>query len=609
MGGWMGYHGAMMRSEQDLVPYTTGRLDGSPVLVMAPHPDDEVFGCGGVIAQAVRSGASVRVVVLTDGAAQGDPATRRAEALEAAHRLGVGEPEFWGLADRSLCPDDPDLINRVRSLLVEAAPNILLLPSPAEIHPDHRALALLVYGVIQSATPGDELQNALQATRLATYEVSAVLRPNLLVDVSAEWETVLSAADAYASQLEKHAYVEVMDGIAQARCLTLPRAVRRAEAYHVVDPRYIRSHSATEWAAAQGPIVGLESAVEAAPLDVVVRTRNRPQLLLQALDSIALQLHPPRRVIVVNDGGESVAEICGSWSASLEIDPVLIELDESRGRAGAAQVGLESATAPHIVFLDDDDLMYPDHLLALGQAIARGVLAPYVDAVQGHWRTAGDGQIEQDFRHRTFGGDFDAARFELLNHIPLPCIAIPRELALDVGGFDSELDLYEDWDLLLRLVRRTPLTYVPKVTCEYRMIEGSGEITGANPPGSPGQLAALQKIWRRHGLLADGDRLAAAVMSLVAARDRASEHARIRDEELVEARGARDGVEAELRRVRREGERLATKIEDLKDRLSERDGLAAEVTRLNAVLEMVYASRTWRLKEFLNSLLGRSQKR
>jgi chromosome segregation ATPase len=98
-------------------------------------------------------------------------------------------------------------------------------------------------------------------------------------------------------------------------------------------------------------------------------------------------------------------------------------------------------------------------------------------------------------------------------------------------------------------------------------------------------------------------------MSLVAARDRASEHARIRDEELVEARGARDGLEAELRRVRREGERLATKIEDLKDRLSERDGLAAEVTRLNAVLEMIYASRTWRLKESLNSLLGRTQKR
>jgi chromosome segregation ATPase len=102
-------------------------------------------------------------------------------------------------------------------------------------------------------------------------------------------------------------------------------------------------------------------------------------------------------------------------------------------------------------------------------------------------------------------------------------------------------------------------------------------------------------------------------MSLVAARDHASEHARIRDEELVEARGSRDGVEAELRRVRREGERLATKIEDLKERLAEleagRGGLEAEVTRLNAVLEMIYASRTWRLKELVNSLLGRSQKR
>ena len=59
----------MMRSEQEVIPYTAGRLEGSPVLVLAPHPDDEVFGCGGALVQAVRNGTPVRVVVLTDGEA------------------------------------------------------------------------------------------------------------------------------------------------------------------------------------------------------------------------------------------------------------------------------------------------------------------------------------------------------------------------------------------------------------------------------------------------------------------------------------------------------------------------------------------------------------
>jgi LmbE family N-acetylglucosaminyl deacetylase len=600
----------MMRSEEDLIPYSPGRLEGSPVLVLAPHPDDEVFGCGGAVVQLLRAGSEVRLVVLTDGAAQGDPTIRRTEALEASVRLGLEEPDFWELADRSLRPDDGDLADRLRALMKDLAPQLILMPSPAEIHPDHRAVAVLVYSLLQSTTAGGELHDALQATRIATYEVSAVLRPNLLVDVSAEWETVLSAAEAYASQLDIHPYVEVMDGMARSRCFTLSTGVRRAEAYHVVDPRYVRTHSAAEWAAAQGPSDGLEDAGEAAAIDVIVRTKNRPHLLREALASIRAQLHPAHKVIVVNDGGESVADLCSSDENGLDLE--LVELEASRGRSAAAQTGLECATASHVAFLDDDDLMYPDHLLVLGKAVARGVSAPYVDAVQGLWRMNDSGDLEQVSRHRTFGGDFDQSRFDLVNHIPLPCVAIPRELALEVGGFDPELDLYEDWDLLLRLVERSPLVYIPKVTCEYRMIEGSGEITGANPPGSPGQLAALEEIWRRHGLLEDSGKLASAVMSLVAARDRAAEQARIRDEQLMESRGSKGGLEAELNRVRAEGERLAIKNEALKQRLGEleaaRDGFKAEAERLEAVLEMITTSRTWKLKEFINSLLGRTQR-
>jgi LmbE family N-acetylglucosaminyl deacetylase len=605
----MGYHNGMMRSEEDLIPYTPGRLDGSPVLVLAPHPDDEVFGCGGAVVQSVRAGAEVRLVILTDGAAQGDPTIRRAEAIEAAARLGLAEPEFWGLADRSLEPDDADLADRMRALLIDFKPEIILLPSPSEIHPDHRAVAVLVYSLMQSAEPGGELHGAQQSTRLATYEVSAVLRPNLLVDVSAEWDTVVAAGEAYASQLEVHPYIEVMDGMARSRRLTLPSGVSRAEAYHVVDPRYVRTHSAAEWAAAQGPSFGLEDAGEAAALDVVVRTKNRPHLLREALDSIKVQLHPARKVIVVNDGGESVQSVCSA--EELGIDFELIELEESRGRAAAAQVGLECASTSHVVYLDDDDLMYPDHLMVLAKAVAQGIVAPYVDAVQGQWRMTDSGNLEQVFRHRTFGGEFDQDLFQLVNHIPLPCVAIPRELSQEIGGFDAEIDMYEDWDLLLRLVKRTPLVHIPRVTCEYRMIEGAGGVTGSNPPGSPGQLAALEAMWKRHGLFDDRGKMVAGVMALIAARDRAAEAARVRDEELLEARGGKGGLEAEYKRVRAEGERLAIKNEELKQRLSEaeaeRDRCTAENERLNAVVDMITNSRVWKLKEFFNRLLGRTQ--
>jgi LmbE family N-acetylglucosaminyl deacetylase len=50
------------------IPYQTSKLpQAQRVLVLAPHPDDEIFGCGGALALYVQLGAQVDVVVVTDG--------------------------------------------------------------------------------------------------------------------------------------------------------------------------------------------------------------------------------------------------------------------------------------------------------------------------------------------------------------------------------------------------------------------------------------------------------------------------------------------------------------------------------------------------------------
>ncbi len=240
-----------MRLESELIPYAPGRLEGSPVLALAPHPDDEVFGCGAVLVQAVRAGAAARIVVLTDGGAQGDPEARYAESRAAAADLGLPEPEFWGLADRSLDPGDPALNRRLTELLREVRPVVVLAPSTAELNPDHRALAYGVYRVLRELDVGC-------APDLACYEVSGFLRPNLLVDVTAEWPEVLAAARRFGSQNEILPYLEVMDAIATARRLTLPPHVERAVALHLSSTAAICATTLAEWAAAQGPTAGME---------------------------------------------------------------------------------------------------------------------------------------------------------------------------------------------------------------------------------------------------------------------------------------------------------------------------------------------------------------
>ncbi len=268
-----------MRSEHELVPYAPGRLEGDPVLVLAPHPDDEVFGCGGFLAGAAEEGRSLRVVILTDGAAQGEAETRRRESLEAAALLGIPEPAFAGLPDRGLAPDLGELEAVVRRELRESGARLVLAPSPAEVHPDHRALALVTYRCL--AETGQ--------AALATYEVSAVLHPNVLLDVTPVWSRVQRAAQAFSSQLAVHPYLEVLEALATARRLTLGAGVHRAEAYFQVPPEFPASHTAMEWAALQGPSAGLETpdrwAVEAEELAARLRSE---------LDGCRRRLHDAR---------------------------------------------------------------------------------------------------------------------------------------------------------------------------------------------------------------------------------------------------------------------------------------------------------------------------
>lgn len=91
------------------IPYKTAAMIGvGPVLVLAPHPDDEVFGCGGAIMRHVAQGEHVHVVIVTDGGAlpgehsdrESYVGVRQQESIRASGILGYGPPEFWGLPDR-----------------------------------------------------------------------------------------------------------------------------------------------------------------------------------------------------------------------------------------------------------------------------------------------------------------------------------------------------------------------------------------------------------------------------------------------------------------------------------------------------------------------------
>ena len=127
------------------------------MLIVAPHPDDEVFGAGGTLHLAARAGAQVLPVVLADGHGgvdgQAAAAEREAESRRGCSLLGLAEPLFLRLPSAAL-RGDPTAAGRALAAACGTRFDVVVVPSPLERHATHRAalLAALCAGLGDSAT-------------------------------------------------------------------------------------------------------------------------------------------------------------------------------------------------------------------------------------------------------------------------------------------------------------------------------------------------------------------------------------------------------------------------------------------------------------------------
>jgi glycosyltransferase involved in cell wall biosynthesis/LmbE family N-acetylglucosaminyl deacetylase len=162
-------HGSLRRYSRDGLARVlarqarpSGDTDGHSAMVFAPHPDDEVLGCGGTIAMKRRLGAPVTLVWMTDGRRSHsrfiDPdklgAARRAEAVASARALGVGEQDivFLGLPPGASWREGADAVARVGALIEELAPQEVYIPYRGDTHEDHRATRQVVRSALRSCT-------------------------------------------------------------------------------------------------------------------------------------------------------------------------------------------------------------------------------------------------------------------------------------------------------------------------------------------------------------------------------------------------------------------------------------------------------------------------
>lgn len=606
-----------MLIEAESIPYEPSQLRGERLLVLAPHPDDEVIACGGLLALHLRERRAVRIVVATDGAEAGMGELREEESHRGVARLGEGATlVFLRFPDRAL---GDDAAERLREQLLDFRPDLILVPSPVEIHPDHLALSRVFCELVQR---DETLFAQLAVAKVAFYEVSSPLRPNVIVDISEVAEAKYAAIAEHASQVALRDYVAYARGLNAYRAMTLPAAAKFAEAYFVVALPSLRTTAFSELRRQIGAPHEIE-VTTTLPVSVIVRTKDRPELLREAIDSIRATRYPCE-IVVVNDGG-----------AKPDIDgATLVHHEQSRGRSEAANAGVRAAGSAYVAFLDDDDLFHSEHLAALANSPRQPA---YTDAVSAFY---GEGATEPRARMRIFSQDFDRDLLLVDNYIPLPTILIPRDAFLDLGGFDSAFDLFEDWDFLIRLAQRGDFVHVPKITCEIRHFEGGSSVVLASPEGTERFREAKLQVWKKHAALLTNDVFANAFEKQ---KRRAGEVY----SQFVETKGQTDFLQREIARLEREKAELngtingyMLRVRELEAIESTLSGLAAqseqralvidrlereiatlhagnghaaeelararvEIDRLNGLLEMIYRSRTWKLHTMIEKMKGR----
>lgn len=450
------------------IPYEARRQVGhGRVLVFAPHPDDEVFGCGGAIMRHVATGDPVHVVIVTDGGHDPDASDsekyileREQESLRAAEVLGYGRPVFWRMKDRELVYGEP-LIRRIEAAILEFRTDFVYAPSIHEIHPDHRVLAMAAMEAVRHLGGG---------MRLAMYEVGAPLQPNLLLDISDLRERKQTAMRCFVSQLAKQPYDQHIAALNRFRTYTLATDVTAAEAYKLVSAEELGNRSArfyesdlklptpirVDWDLKDAPLVS-----------VIIRSIGREQLQ-EALDSVALQTYPNIEVVVVNaKGGDHppLDDRCGRFPLRV------VNTGGSLSRSRAANEGLRETRGEYLIFLDDDDWFLPSHVSTLmGELLSHPDSKFAYSGVKCLQQTDSGSWKEVHI----FNDPFDSDRLLYENYIPIHAVLFSRTLVDEGCWFDEDFDLYEDWDFWIQTSMRTTGIHVDGFTAAYRISSGGG---------------------------------------------------------------------------------------------------------------------------------------
>ena len=227
-----------------------------------------------------------------------------------------------------------------------------------------------------------------------------------------------------------------------------------------------------------------------AKVSICIPTYNRRDYLAQTLQSVFAQTYTDYEVIIVDDGSDDgTAAMVNAWK-----QPVRYYWQENRGDARARNRLIELAAGQFITFIDSDDLLLPDSVARLLDAIEKHPqlccsYGPYI-------RIDSAGNQLATKLHPLPSGRITAPLFQrILVH---SCGSMfPKSALQEIGGFDPTLPVCSDYSAWLELSQHYDFMAVAQPTFLRR--RHGGNLSGLSFANVRTELQVLQQFYQRYG--------------------------------------------------------------------------------------------------------------
>ena len=216
-------------------------------LIIAPHPDDELLGCGGYILKSRANNDAVGWIIATglsdkDGWSKSRINSRIIEIEEVREKLDIEKKNLFQLGFPTTRLDQyptSKLVEKVSSIFKTFKPDEILLPHPGDIHSDHK----IIFEVALSSAKWFRYPSI---KRILTYETisetdfgsdprNLSFKPNTFVDITKHLEKKLEILKIYESEIGEFPFPRSIEAVkAQAKLRGSQSGFMAAEAFYLI---------------------------------------------------------------------------------------------------------------------------------------------------------------------------------------------------------------------------------------------------------------------------------------------------------------------------------------------------------------------------------------